>query len=529
LENKIGQRKKKTLILGLNWGPQSFDPLLYPYPAIENFYMYDQVAEGLFDYDNQNKTNPIVLNLAETFNWSVDFLNLTCSLREGIRFHDGTRFNAAAVKWTIDRVYRLLGQASWWIPTIWLLPDGITPIVNETIVIDEYTVRFVLNQRFSPLLSVLFHPSSYILSPTSTPYNRLINFNNETLVGTGPYILDSFFYDHNTTLIANPNYWNGGLDIDEVIFKSLEGNHSRKLEEILSGKLSFTYGVFEADEQVSLQNAGITVLSLITSGHWYISMNYERINTTMRKAISYAFNYTHYFEEIYTSPTIRLKSYLPFPFTYSNWTAFDVPDYDIIKARQALKDSNWPGTSGLTVNDDISPGNEWELKANSSTPLATYNASAPYDSWFLNITSNLVSENLKQIGVKVELINTSRGDYYYYAEEGNLDFAFFGYFPDYNDPSNVLTPLFLNSSDLNWNRVNDPLIQHLLEEGIEESDPTVRKQIYHDLQQHLIEEIYPHLLLGADVMYHCWNQTVQGILSAYRSEFSFLLKDLYLN
>lgn len=520
--------EKDTLILGVNWGPQSFDPLLYPSPSIENFYMFDQVAEGLFDYDSQNVSNPIVPNLAKEYEWSIDLLNLTCTLREGINFHDGTSLNATAVKWTIDRVYRLLHLSSFWIPTMWLLSDEITPIINETVVIDEYTVRFVLNHQYIPLLTLLFHPSSYILSPTSTPYNRLIDFTNETLTGTGPYILESFFYDHNTTLIANSNYWNCEPSVNKVIFKALQGNHTMKREEMLSGKLSFTYGDFDTDEQIALRYAGNTVLEITSSGHWYISMDYERVNITMRKAISYAFNYTYFLDEINSNPYVKLKSYIPFSFPYSNWTAFEVPDYDIIKARQTLKDINWPGTSGLTVNGDISPGNEWELIANSSTPLATYNTSATYDSVGINATSTLIAKNLKQIGVKVELLNMSRNDYYTAAAQGNIDFAIVGYYPDFNDPHNVLDPLFSNSSYANYNRVNDPIIQTLLQEGIDEIDQSARRQIYYDLQQHLIEEVYPYLMLYTDLTYHCWNQNVRGITTAYKSEFSFLLKNIYL-
>ena len=520
-------QEKDTLILGLYWGPQSFDPLLCPPIAIENLYLFD--AEGLFDFDNLNKTNQFVLNLAESFEWSDDALNFTCTLRQGISFHDGTPFNATAVKFTIDRVYRLLPQASWWIPQLWFLPDSMTPIVNETIVLGDYTVRFVLNQPFVPFQTLLFHHSSYILSPSSTPPNRLINFNNETLVGTGPFMIDDFVFDYNTTLIANPNYWEGEPEIDEIIFKSFWGNHTARQDALLSGNVSFIFGDSDPELQDTFRDAGINVLSLISSSQWYIGMNFERVNATMRRAISYAFNYTHYNEKIHNNPNIRLKSYIPFSFLYSNWTGFDVPEYNISRARQILKDANLTGTVGLTVDDDISPGNEWETKANSSSPLVTYNTSLPYDSWGLNNTSSLIAENLKQIGIKVELINSSREQYYIWAENGEIDFYAFGYFPDYNDPSNILNPQLSNSSDLNWNGYNDPFVQQLLEEGLEETDLIIRKQTYHDLQKYLLEVSCPFLLLCTDTVFHYWHPSVLGVLSAYKSEFSFLLKKLYLN
>ena len=184
----------------------------------------------------------------------------------------------------------------------------------------------------------------------------------------------------------------------------------------------------------------------------------------------------------------------------------------------------------MTADSDISPGNDWEVIANSSTPLATYNTSNGYDNWILSNITVLLAENLKQIGIKLEVFNMSNDDYYDAAEEGKLDFYKGRFFPDYHDANNVISPLFSNASTgTNWIKYNDPLIQQMIKDGIAETNPIARKQIYYDIQEYLIEESYPCILLYNEVQYDYWSSNVEELLSAYRSEFTFTFKDLYIN
>lgn len=542
--------EKDTLIIGVYMGSQSFDPFFLPWPvARECYYLFCQVAEGLFEYDYWNTTNPITNNLVKSSEWSDNGLNFTCTLRRGVEFHDGTPFNASAVKWNIDRIYNFINtkpsNVSWWIPMMWHFSDSLKPIVNKTIVLDEYTVRFVLNEPYVPFKSLLMHISSFILSPSSTPPDRLINIHNETMVGTGPFKMNSFeiIDDYgwfgvtsNTTLLANKEYWNVKPEIDEVLFKAFFFNDTRRYEEILSGKLSYTdskdfFGPVDQNVfDICKNTQEINVLTRYNGIHRYICMNYERINVTMRKAISYAYNYTYDFENLNLNYGERLKSYLPYNFLYVNWTAFNVPDYNITKAREVLKDANWPRTENLTANSDISPGNEWEVIANSSMPLATYNTGNGYDNPILNGTAALLTLTLKQIGVKLEVLNMTNDEYYDdYAPYGLLDFVKAGYFGDYEDPNNIISPLFSNVSyAANWQRYSDPYVQDMIKLGLAETNPIARKQIYYEIQKYLVEESYPFIMLYNEIQHEYWSSNVGGVFSAYRSDFTFHFKDLFI-
>jgi peptide/nickel transport system substrate-binding protein len=553
-----GVDEKDTLIMGLFAGPQSFDPFWFGDPWLfprESLMLFDQVAEGLFQHNIWNETSPIENNLATKGEWSGDGLNFTCTLRKGVKFHDGMPFNATAVKWNIDRIYYFLNHnphpwynMSWWIPVMWHLQDGVTPIINQTIEIDEHIVRFVLNEPYAPLKALLMSQSSYILSPKSTPFDRLgdIRNPNETMVGTGPFLLKYFNITDdfgwgvacNITLKANEVYWHGRPEIDEVIFKPFSDDYER-WEELRLGNLSFTYSVtgwghFNLTVFDIMRNTEeVNVFTRYTEKHHYIYMHYERINETMRKAISYAYNYTRDFEEFdMLNPYERgdrLKSYLPSTFLYANWTAFDVPYCNITKARQVLKDANWPGTETLTADGDISPGNEWEQKAIGPTPLATYHTGDGYNRDLLPKVAVLLNDTLRQIGVKLNISHMTGNEYSDNASLGNLDFIRVAYIADFDDPDNLITQLFANITTFdNWQyyRYNDPWMQQRIRDGRTELNPTVRKQIYYDIQEYLIEVSFPHILLYNEINYVYWNSNVGNVYSVYRSDYTFHLKDL---
>ncbi|MFW9785145.1 MAG: ABC transporter substrate-binding protein [Candidatus Heimdallarchaeota archaeon] len=457
----------------------------------------NQVAEGLFDLDVNLE---LIHCLATDHEWSTDGLNLTCTLRQRVEFHDGTPFNAAAVKWNFDRTYRLLDKIMF--SFLWLLPDN-RPIINETQVLDEYTVKFILNAPYSPLLALFASTFSCIVSPTSTPADDLISSGSGELVGTGPFIFDSFT-TNNITLSANPHYWGGKPKIAKlIVFNSINSASALK-DSLLAGEIHVKKAVKFNESTLNFfrNNHNFTVSEPINEPFLdFIVMNNKLINITMRRAISYAINYSNY---VYNNRYIQAKGPIPESILYYNITGIDVPYYNISAARRILKDGNWPGTDQLTVNNNISAGNEWELLANSSTPLAIYNYSAcsnwPRSIWY----ADPIIEDLKQIGVKIEPFNLSISEWLFiYYEWGgynrNMIGLFFNFWiADYNDPSTFITEFYTNKKlGDNVGQVNDTIVQEWLEEGLRERDATVRRQLYYKIQKRLIEDVCPNIWLNS--------------------------------
>jgi len=509
LLGEIDEPRGDTLVIGVTGTLTTIDPLEGWWSTF-NWMIPQIVTEGLFALEFKNNSSHLIPNLATGYNWSVNKTELTCSLRENVEFHDGTPFNATAVKWNIDRLHLLLDTVGSDYAYIWQLPDG-DWIINETKVLDEYTVKFVLNQPFVPLLSVLTTPSSLIASPSSTPANEYINGTIPgTLSGTGAFIYSAYEEENYATLLFNPDYWGGRPAFDDVIIKFYP-NDTVRYEAMLSGELSMTFWS-DRDEDLLINTTGIELEKYLFPGMTFIYINNNLINATMRKAISYAFNYSAYANldlMVKQISPIRIESPIIKGMPYSHWGSFDMPYYNISIARQALKDANWPGTEELTANSNITAGNEWEMVANSLTPFATYNYTFPTGTSEDHLYY-LLNENLKQIGVKFnQTPELSFPELFFICN----DFTFMGYHKnmlglsrywwqvDYYDPASMINPMFSNKVDGIWNagQVNDSQVQDWMEEALEEINETVRDQRYFQIEERLIEEVFPVVWLDSYV------------------------------
>jgi len=531
------KKQESTLLIGLDWFVDSFDTLCDPLPNLINKIIWDQIAEGLFTYNGSNENAPIIPNLAKDMGtWSPDGLNFTCLLREGIFFHDGAPFNATAVKWNFDRIYRFIDTMPWKDIKYWsyLFQSNGNPIINKTIVINNYTIRLVLNEPYAPLKSLLGCWPSYILSPHSTPENNFIDKFTGKLIGTGPFILESYWMHPtyelcgNITISANKDYWGGKPLVEKVDF--LYFNETEAMEKMLSGELSYTWWSWRWSDNVSILNiyrnaSGINVVPKTFAAGFYLSMNNDLIPLEMRKAISYAFNYSDYIKLATDDLGVRWKSPLSKGMLYSNWD-LNVAVYDIQVARQTLIDASWPGTTNLTATDDISHGNEWEKLVDDGTPLETYNYSIINGRSIHIFSSSLVTKYLKQIGVKIELINLTAEDYDNKMNSGELEFFFSGWGPSFNDPIEMLNPLYSINPAFNICNFSDTQVQGWLEQGLIETNDTIREQVYYNIQKRLVEELYPVVWIYCPVRYHILASNLKGT-PIEGDTFKVTLKDAY--
>lgn len=165
---------------------------------------HGKVYEGLVGRDKNAKIQPL---LAESWN-QVDVTTWEFKLRDDVKFHDGTPFNANAVKTNFDRLLD---------PNVGAPRAGVFEMVNEVKVVDEYTVQFILKQPFSPLLSILASHESGIISPkTVEKYGgEIIQEPN----GTGPFAFESWAAGQEIVLVKNNDYFGPKAKVDKVIFK----------------------------------------------------------------------------------------------------------------------------------------------------------------------------------------------------------------------------------------------------------------------------------------------------------------------
>jgi peptide/nickel transport system substrate-binding protein len=527
--------KGGDLIVTIRNDPITLDPIeawdVLSIPVIE------QVAEGLFTIDLADPDNRIIPNLATDWKWSDDNLELTCTLRQGVEFHDGNEFNAHAVKWNFDRVYGMIDQIN--TKDLWLLPDG-RWIIKETQVVDDFTVKFVLNDPYVPFEAMLSCWVTSILSPSSTPQNELIGLIKGELIGTGPFVYKSYEPDVNISFIPNPNYWGGTPTVDSLTFSfltnfqddvnaTISAFSSRNLHLISDTSTALVrFGLLEVDKRIT-DNPNITSIPATSSpGIFYLRMNNKRIPVEMRKAMAYAFNYTYWledFREIY-----RMRSPIPKGILYSNTEDFDVPVLDLEIARRSLQDANWPGTVGLPLDED----EPWEALVDNNTPIATYNLtttifSAPNKED--DVLAFLLPENFKKIGVKIEVVNLTLNEFFgrYYEFGGYhrnmLELLWGAWYPDFNDPSNFINVLMSNDAVSNVCQIDDAQLQTWMDEAVRETDPITRELLYYNIQERFIEQIYPWIMLHNPKIITWQSPNLRGFIPC---SLKHVFKNIYL-
>ncbi len=276
--------------------------------------------------------------------WKIDAPNntITLTLRKGVKFHDGTDFNAQAVKWSMD-LRKTVYKSTVFAP------------VKSVDVLDDYTVRITLTQFDNTFLPALWFMPSYVSSPTN--YEKLGKDKAEaTNVGTGPFILKDLVTDDHATYVKNPNYWQPGKPY-------LDGINYRIIADPTTQELMFRKGEvdippIDADIQQRLKDTGqykfVSSAGLPPPPFWALTPDASNAdspwsNLKVRLAADYAID----------KEAIAKKLGGPDAFAQYQWapvgTAAYLPDlpprkYDPVKAKQLLAEAGYPNGFKTTLN-----------------------------------------------------------------------------------------------------------------------------------------------------------------------------------
>ncbi len=254
------------------------------FDSLKAFPQYSNIGSFIFDtlvdYDFDNGT--IIPSLARNWAVSNDSKEWLFILREDIWFHDGSKFDANAVKFNYDRFINPSHPA--YIPNP-PLPLTDLPLESVTI-ISSYRILFTFSIPYAPFINV-HAPSVEIVSPQSFTGDNITN-----PIGTGPYTFAQPITQDNKllfTFIRNPNYFRGSPPFDQVqytVFQTFEEFESH----LLSNEADFAAaGVFAINSSLlsdywnySFQNAGMVRLGFLNQ------QKEELANFKVRQALNYA-------------------------------------------------------------------------------------------------------------------------------------------------------------------------------------------------------------------------------------------------
>lgn len=325
----------KDLVVAVNSTFTTMDPYdandTLSQAVVKSFY------QGLFGFDRNMKMVPV---LAEGYTASKDGLVYTVKLKKGIKFQDGTDFNAEAVKANFDRVTN---------PDNHLKRYVLYKNIAKTEAVDPYTVRFTLHEPFSPFINSLAHPSGVIISPAA-----LKEYGSKGIaqhpVGTGPFKFVEWKPSDYLKVAKWDGYWRKGYPkIDSITWRPVVDNNSRAAM-MQTGEAQFTFPVPYEQAEVLKSKPTLQLVAAPSIVHRYMSMNTLQKpfdNVKVRQAINYAINKQALAKVAFAGYAIPAEGVIPKGVEYS--VKLGPWPYDPAKARQLLKEAGYPNGFETTL------------------------------------------------------------------------------------------------------------------------------------------------------------------------------------
>jgi peptide/nickel transport system substrate-binding protein len=347
----------KTFIFGRGGDSVQLDPAIVT--DGESFRVTGQVLEPLYQYE-PGSTTPIPA-LATECTANAEATVWTCALREGVKFHDGTDFNADAVvfnfeRWRFtDNPLHFESQVFEYYEAMWFGFDD-DSVITAVEKVDDFTVKFVLAEPLAPFLANLAMDIFAISSPAAleaagegygTPAGGC--------VGTGPFMFVEWIEGDSITVEANADYWGGAPTISEIIFRVIPDDSARFLALKAGDIHAFEQAVVE-DLASAEADPDLYVLTRPALNTGYLAFNYkikEFNDKNVRLAIYHAINRPGLIENFYGAYGEAAETFLP-PLIWGKNTSITAYEYDPDVAKQYLADAGFPdGLSEVTIAEDV--------------------------------------------------------------------------------------------------------------------------------------------------------------------------------
>ena len=315
------------------------------------------MIEGLIGFNEKMEQIP---QLAEKWDASPDARVYTFHLRKGVKFHDGTPFNAAAVKANFDRVRN---------PENKLKRYTLYKIISQIDVIDDSTVRFTLSEPFGAMIATFAHPAGGINSPAAVEkYGKDYGKNP---VGTGPYKFVEWVPNDHITMVKNPDYWdkNNAAKVDKIIVKPVPEDGTR-IAMLQKGDAQFINPVPYIQAEVVKGDRNLSLASTEAVYTFWVAMNVQKKpfnDLRVRQAMNYAINKEAIIKAVLRGHGKPADS--PLAPRVWGYTPVKTYPYDPAKAKALLAEAGYPNgfkTSCAGSPKRIPRKSWWPSRASSS-------------------------------------------------------------------------------------------------------------------------------------------------------------------
>jgi peptide/nickel transport system substrate-binding protein len=461
-----------TLIVAVPSDIQNLDPTLSSADTVTQE-LLTNVYSWLIDYKivsicgkEYGSPNQFVGGIAKSYSWNPSKTVVTFHLRPGLKFSNGDPLDAAAVKFTYDRIFGQNGV------TAALTEMAAVKNQNSVTVVNPTTVQFHLSKANTLLFGNMAQFGHSILDPKvvqahetkADPYaHNWLSTHVEA--ASGPYNLQSWQPGNQYVLTANPNWYGPKPKIQTIIFKVIP-NASSRLSLLESGAVDIAYALPLKDIKSLQGNSSVQIVNQPSRFVVFLGMNAKVKpfnNVKVRQAISYVVPYKTIITQVLQGYGIQLTSPIP-QGTPTHTAKYFVYDNDnVTKAKALLAQAGYPKgfSTTLQVASGVDEGQE---------------------------TAIWVQQALKQIGINVQIQQMPGATFTSALQKHTLGFFFFNnWISINNDPFYHLFWLF-DSSCCNYTNYVNPTVVKMINANLLSTNTARRTAAAVSIQKQIMSD-----------------------------------------
>ena len=430
---------------------------------------YELIYDPLVNYGDSGQYEP---GLAESWEISPDGKEYIFHLRKGVKFSDGSDFNADAMLFNVARWKDKPSTAS---ISVYNNMTGIEKI-------DDYTVKMTFNKNYYPYLSELTYTRPCrMMSPNSVSPEGDVNGEFQTPIGTGPWMIESCEEGVQTVLVPNPYYWGEKPKVDKLVLKVIKDGDAR-LMALQSGEVDFSAESLQTEDiQMLAKDENLATMASPGSRGFHLIFNYEKEalqDKKVRQAINYAIDRDSIANNLLEGNGIAAKGMFNaevVPYV----TDANSPGYAFQpeKARQLLKEAGYEDTNGDGYVD----------KNGENLSLSLLLQNTEYPAW--KPVCELVQSQLKEVGIEVNLDLKEQNAYY----DGiwttrDYDMAIYRTYADAWNPHGFLMDMYSASEDTPPVAWDDAKLREMIDQVLMTTEESERQAQYDALFAYIQEE-----------------------------------------
>ena len=451
--------------------------------------VYHNLYEPLLVLDEKLGIQP---NLAESWQ-TPDPKTLILKLRQGVKFHDGTDFNAEAARINFDRMANDPKSVR----------KGEVANIASTEAVDPFTLKITLKQPDASLLATLTDRAGMMISPAAQQKLGADLQHDATGAGTGPFQFVEWVPDDHLLLKRNDAYWNkdGGPYLDQIRYRPIPDD-TVKLQSLQGGEIDALDYLAPRTVSLAKADANLTVIDVPSLAAFWYMLNTTKPpfdNKALRMAVTYALDAEAIVKGVYLGVGVAANG----PISPSSWAYDDTikpVKRDLAKAKAMLAEGGQP--NGFTFTFTIV-----------NTPFGVQEAEVVK----AQLAEAGITCNVQTVDGAGQLAagNGKTYDMTTYAWSGRPD-------PDGN------TYQFFHTTpgvSLNWSGISNPQLDQLLEQTRQVSDQAERKKLYSQAIQILHDEA-PAVFIVHPVEPKAMSSKVQGYTAVPDGMLRF--KDVWL-